>query len=480
MSFSPLSSEPSERVFGIIRVAAKDRALGALIGLAVGDALGAPVEFQERGTFPQVTEMQSGGYFRLPAGAWTDDTAMALCLADSLIAHRHLDVPDLLNRFVRWLNDNENTSTDRCIGAGQNTLAVLGNYHRTGALIAPPVKGRSDGNGAIMRLAPVACMHFGNTDTLRRIAIRQSQATHCSELSSAASEMLGWLLGLLIDGTEWQSALSAVWHDDWPDEIKAISRQGWASKNADEIQSTGYVVHTLEAAMWAVGTTANFEDALVKAVNLGHDADTVGAVTGQIAGARYGVNAIPGRWRDSLVRGALIAEKAEMLFAKRPLRSMPDFGTVSGLIEISDRMGWCTDWHCGTCAASRLRRGLEKLLGCQTSYPAYPEAAMERLAHMMAGVSGISDGGSAEALLLLVSKKLGFEQTSAILGDSPAGSHYHLMWRAHLVADEKRELHRQRFAPERVAAQRAEKAKARADAHESRIEKYKALRPSSV
>lgn len=455
---------------------AKDRASGALIGLAVGDALGAPVEFQVRGTFPHVTEMQSGGYFRLPTGAWTDDTAMALCLADSLIAHPYLNVSDLLNRFLRWLNDHENTSTDRCIGAGQNTLAVLGNYHRTGALIAPPVKGRSDGNGAIMRLAPVACMHFRNNDILRKIAVKQSQATHCSELSSAAAEMLGWLLGLLIDGADWQSALNAVWNDRWPEEIKAISRAAWATKTTDEIYSTGYVVHTLEAAMWAVGTTSSFEDALIKAVNLGHDADTVGAVAGQIAGARYGENAIPKRWVDALMHSGRILDKAALLFAKRPPSSMLNIGSVSDLIEITDLMGWCTDWHCGTCAASQLRRGLERLLLCPKSYPAYQAADMERLANLMIELSSVRDGGAGEALLLLVSKKLGFEQTSAILGDSPAGIHYQLMWQAHLVAEEKRELHRQRFAPERVAELRAEKSKARADAHASRIEKYRGMR----
>ena len=281
---------------------------GALIGLAVGDALGAPVEFKDRGSFPLVTEMQSGGYFHLPAGAWTDDTAMALCLADSLIAHPEFDPADLLNRFLRWMNDHENTSTGRCIGVGQNTLAVLGNYHRTGALTAPPVKGRSDGNGAIMRLAPVACMHWQDIGTVRRISVRQSQATHCSELSAAASEMLGWLLSLLIAGQSWPDALAAVRGDDWPEDIQAIAAGAWASKTADEISSTGYVVHTLEAAMWAVGTTESFEDALIKAVNLGHDADTVGAVAGQIAGARYGFDAIPERWLDVLAhRDALEA-----------------------------------------------------------------------------------------------------------------------------------------------------------------------------
>lgn len=278
------------------------RAAGALIGLAVGDALGAPVEFKDRGSFPFVTEMQSGGYFHLPAGAWTDDTAMALCLADSLISHPEFDPADMLNRFLRWMNEHENTSTGRCIGVGQNTLAVLGNYHRTGSLVAPPVKGRSDGNGAIMRLAPVACMHWRDIETVRRIAIHQSRATHSSELSAAASEMLAWLISLLIAGTSWSDALNAVHSNEWHEDIQSIAAGAWVSKSADEISSSGFVVHTLEAAMWSVGTTTNFEDALIKAVNLGHDADTVGAVAGQIAGARYGVQSIPERWVNVLAQ----------------------------------------------------------------------------------------------------------------------------------------------------------------------------------
>lgn len=409
----------------------KGRAVGALFGLAIGDALGAPVEFKERGSFPTLTEMQSGGYFQLPAGAWTDDTAMALCLADSLIAHPFLDVRDLLDRFLGWLNDHENTSTGRCIGAGQNTLAVLGNYHRTGALEAPPVKGRSDGNGAIMRLAPVACMHFGNTDVLRRIAADQSRATHCSDVSAAASEMLGWLLGLMIDGTDWQTALSIVRSDRWPAEVQALCSGDWAGKTEDDISSTGYVVHTFEAALWAVGTTTSFEDALIKAVNLGHDADTVGAVSGQIAGARYGIEAIPERWLSTLLRRDLIEERARALFRRRPLRSIPDSGSIAGLVEISDRLRWCTDWHCGTCGAARLRRGVEKVLGIEKSSTNYPVADMERLAAQLSGLRVITDSGTAEALLLLASRTLGSKRMISILGDGPARVHYELMRNAH-------------------------------------------------
>jgi len=302
-------------VVTVIERSAQERARGTLVGLAVGDALGAPVEFKERGSFPEIREMLAGGYFRLPAGAWTDDTAMALCLADSLIHDGEFDAKDMLDRFLRWMDNHENTSTGKCIGVGQNTMAVLGNYRRTGALIAPPVKGRSDGNGALMRLAPVAVRHWSDRPRARSIARAQSYATHASDLSAAACDAMAALLCDLIAGYSWMEAFAKLTNDKWPEEIGAILTGGWQSKTRDEILSSGFVVHTFEAAIWAVGTTQSFEEALVAAVNLGHDADTVGAVAGQLAGARYGIRAIPARWTDILVQCDRIDQRARDLVA---------------------------------------------------------------------------------------------------------------------------------------------------------------------
>lgn len=300
-----------------------EKLTGSLLGLSVGDALGAPVEFKERGSFPEVREMQAGGYFRLPAGAWTDDTAMALCLADSLLSQPEFDEKDLLDRLLRWIDDNENTSTGRCIGVGQNTMAVLGNYRRTGSLTAPIVKGRSDGNGALMRLAPVACLHWTDRAVARSVARRQSFSTHASELSAAACEVQALLLCGLISGQTWEGALNQVAQETWPAEIAAIIDGGWRAKSRDDISSTGYVIHTLEAAIWAVGSTHTFEDALIAAVNLGHDADTVGAVAGQLAGARYGSREIPARWLECLFHRDQIADIANQLFVAST-RSNPE------------------------------------------------------------------------------------------------------------------------------------------------------------
>lgn len=297
------------------REAQQSRARASLLGLAIGDALGAPVEFKQRDSFPEVRDMKSGGYFRLPAGAWTDDTAMALCLGESLLHAQQLDPRDLLDRFSRWLFENENTSTGQCVGAGQNTFATIGNYRRTGALLAPRINHRSDGNGALMRLAPVACRYWSQASIARAIARRQSSTTHASDLSAAACEALANLLCSLIAGESWSQAIGWLAVDPCPEELQPICNGDWRSKARSAIESSGYVLHTLEAALWAVETTTSFEEALVAAVNLGGDADTVGAVTGQIAGALYGVGAIPPRWQSALIQRERIEEIGAALFA---------------------------------------------------------------------------------------------------------------------------------------------------------------------
>ena len=291
----------------------RDRVIGAMLGLATGDALGAPVEFNRRGEFPYVTDMQSGGYFRLPLGAWTDDTAMALCLADSLIHNPELDLEDLMDRFIRWVDFSENTSTGKCIGLGQNTFFVLGNYRRTRSLLAPSNKGKSDGNGSIMRIAPIPCLYWQYPEIARQLAIKQSYATHASVLAASACDFLSLILCDLIRGVSFEEALSLAGKYEFAPDIRSVALGHWANKTVDEISSSGFVVHTLEAACWCVWNTSSFEDALIKAVNLGEDADTVAAVTGQIAGALYGKNVIPVRWLDVLLHREKIENVAGAL-----------------------------------------------------------------------------------------------------------------------------------------------------------------------
>lgn len=278
------------------------RALGTMLGLAVGDALGAPVEFRARDSFPLVVDMMAGGYFRLPAGAWTDDTAMALCLLESLVHDPEFDARDLLDRFLRWMDHGENTSTGRCVGIGQNTLAALGNYRRTGELTAPGSGQRRDGNGALMRTAPVAVLHWSDPTKARAIAAAQSRTTHRSLVSEQACAIMAGMLAGLVSGRPWQQLVDELAAGEAVPALQPILRGDWRTKSRGEIRSTGYVVDTLEAALWSVETTESFEAALIAAVNLGDDSDTVGAVAGQLAGARHGVDAIPPGWLRSLQR----------------------------------------------------------------------------------------------------------------------------------------------------------------------------------
>jgi ADP-ribosyl-[dinitrogen reductase] hydrolase len=296
------------------QASSKDKALGAFVGLAIGDALGAPVEFKKRGSFPVVSEMLSGGYFRLPAGAWTDDTAMALCLSDALKHNSNIDARDLLERFCRWASDGENTSTGISVGIGQNTLRVLGEFKRHNYLNAQPTKQRADGNGAVMRLAPVSIRHWRNPKIASEVAIKQSQITHYSTISAASCELLSLMLVYLISGNDWKAAKEVAVEEVKLGEAKYLTTEAWKIRAESTISSTGFVLHTMEAAFWAVENSSSFEDCLVKAVNLGDDADSVGAVAGQLAGALYGVSAIPTRWLEKLYKRNEIESSAAYLF----------------------------------------------------------------------------------------------------------------------------------------------------------------------
>jgi len=283
----------------------RDRIAGAMLGLAVGDALGAPVEFRRRGTFPLVTDMDTVRSPRLPPGAWTDDTAMALCLADSLLAHEDLDPRDLLDRFCRWRDAGEHTSMGVCVGIGQGTLRALNDYSRSGITCAV-ARPRSDGNGALMRVAPVACRHWSSTTKAIDLARRQSWTTHGSPLSADCCARAVELMCGLLQGDSWvgasarSSSLSTA--TSTATSTAACPPAGWwPGLTREQVVAGGFVADTLHAAFWAVDSTDTFEGAVVAAVNLGDDADTVGAVAGQIAGCRYGRAGIPARWLSALV-----------------------------------------------------------------------------------------------------------------------------------------------------------------------------------
>lgn len=240
---------------------------------------------------------------------------MMLCLAHSLIADRQLNPADLLHRFWDWATNNEHCSQARAFGFGQNTLRSLSRYHRTGQTIASSNGRSSDGNGTIMRLAPIPIVHNQHLNEARRLSRIQSYATHASDKAADCAEALGCLLVHLFNGETFESACNTLvdYSENWTPEVAALALGDWKDKHRDDISSQGYVVHTLEASLWSVYTTDSFQAALIKAVNLGHDADTVGAVTGQIAGALYGLEAIPARWKNVLLRPEHLQDTVDLL-----------------------------------------------------------------------------------------------------------------------------------------------------------------------
>jgi ADP-ribosyl-[dinitrogen reductase] hydrolase len=294
-----------------------NRHRGCLLGLATGDALGTTLEFQRPGSFEPIHDMVGGGPFDLEPGQWTDDTSMALCLAESLLASDDFDAKDQMQRYVRWYRDGYLSSTGRCFDIGNTCSLALEQFERTGEAFAGSTDPKSAGNGSIMRLAPVAMRWAADLSTAVDMAARSSQTTHGTAEAVDACQLLAALMVGALHGEPKGDLLGA---ECWPTRallettsltprIAEIAHGSFMQKQPPEIRGTGYVVESLEAALWAFAESESFEEGALLAVNLGDDADTTGAVFGQIAGAFYGAEAIPARWLERLA----MRDKIEVL-----------------------------------------------------------------------------------------------------------------------------------------------------------------------
>ena len=295
-----------------------DRYRGALLGLAVGDALGAPVEFMRPGTFEPVTEMMGGGPHGLMPGEWTDDTSMALCLAESLIECQGFDPVDQLQRYVRWWKNGHLSSTGLCFDIGITTRAALENFQMTGepsGLSSPD----SAGNGSIMRLAPVPMFYSQSLYDAMDFAAQSSTTTHAAEEAVSACRYLASVIVRALWGSSKDDVLAPPASDDLSDGIKRVAFGSFRIFNPPQIRGSGFVVESLEAALWAFHHTGSFADGATMAVGLGEDSDTTAAVYGQIAGAFYGASRIPRSWVNALAHRDLIIDFADRIYDSRPL-----------------------------------------------------------------------------------------------------------------------------------------------------------------
>jgi len=280
----------------------KDRGRGCLIGLAIGDALGTSVEFKERDTYDPVTRMRGGGAFNLQPGEWTDDTSMALALARSIISYKGINQVDILKNFSDWYNKGAFSHNNLCFDIGNTTRTAIDKFDKGGQIepVCGSTHGLDSGNGGIMRLAPAPMIAKTRKQAVE-YSVAQSITTHASPDCVDMAEYLGGVLWDIIDtgGT------------------KVEDRWDVAEKYRAQISSSGYVVHTAEAAFWCVEKTESFKDAVLLAANLGDDADTVAAVTGQIAGAFYGYSNIPKEWLEVLAWHDKILKMADIIMDYR-------------------------------------------------------------------------------------------------------------------------------------------------------------------
>ena len=297
-----------------------------IYGLVVGDALGVPVEFEKRDTY-SIIDMVGYGTYNQPPGTWSDDTSLTLALMEHLGEKSDLSI--LIDKFVSY-RDGYLTPFGYCFDIAIATNEAIERYLSG---ISPEVCGgkdeRSNGNGALMRISPLVFLLLKNFNLINQVKVikKYTTVTHGHPRSIVASIIYFFLLKDMLFNDSLPEVLDSVqikleeifsqnseYWEEYENHFKEIFDEEFYHKSREEIKSTVYVVDTLKACLWCVGTTNSFKDAVLKAVNLGEDTDTIGAITGTLAGAKYSFESIPKEWIEKLVNKALIEEKCEQLF----------------------------------------------------------------------------------------------------------------------------------------------------------------------
>lgn len=282
------------------------RCFGCFYGGIVGDALGAPIEFKIRDKFEPIKDMNVINFnFGLEPGGWTDDTSMMLCLAQSLIEKQRVDKKDNLEKYSKWFRSGYMSVKDHCVDIGYQTSKSILDFESNGSLVSKFNQDKDSGNGGIMRIGPVPIFYYNRDIQLCIKECEESSiTTHSSQICRDAARYIGCILYLLINGIKRDHLIEQVKihisRESLCEEILDIYDGKYLEKERKEIHSSGYVIHTLEAALYSFFKFDTFKDSVLFSVNLGNDSDTVGCVTAMICGAFYGINAIPEEWINKL------------------------------------------------------------------------------------------------------------------------------------------------------------------------------------
>ena len=315
-SSPPPREDPELRLVASLR----ERFQGAMLGLAVGDALAAATQFRRPGSFSPVGDLLGGGPHDLPRGGWSDDTAMALCLAESLAERRGYDAGDFLARLLRWQAEGHLSATGQCVGISGATARALarGQWRRGGAPAGSHDPQQRDPE-VLSRVAPAVLHAFADETAAIALAADVARLTCQSPVVIDACRLLAGMLHAALRGETRARLLTphpavfAAQPLKRDVALLAAAMRNAAAAGRDTVRAD--VLDALQAALWAFASTQNFRDGALAVVNLGGQSDVAGAVYGQLAGAHYGVDAIPAHWRSALLRRGDVESLADRLLA---------------------------------------------------------------------------------------------------------------------------------------------------------------------
>ena len=292
------------------------KVVDAIIGHAVGDAMGVPTEFcmREKLLNNPVTNMIGYGSHPVPEGTWSDDTSMSIATIDSIINnHGEINLKDIMMNFYYWLKEGKFTPHGEVFDAGRTCIKAVINFSKGVSVDKCGLDDiYSNGNGSLMRIYPIAIYshykHLNNKEVMK-LTNEVSSLTHAHDVSKLGCYIYVRYLIYLLSGDSKEEAYQKIQDIDYSsydiDVVKMYSRildNNIKNLKIDEIKSSGYIIDTLEASFWILLNSKDYKEAIIASTNIGNDTDTIGAVTGAMAGIVYGVNSIPSEWTDKLVK----------------------------------------------------------------------------------------------------------------------------------------------------------------------------------